>query len=61
MVAVIYESKKYFGKLRKSFSIENIENYLTDILANKGRMNKLPSFETLEAVSAYVAPEAEAA
>ena len=59
VVVVIYESKKYFGKLRKSFSVENLENYLTDILANKVRMNKLLPFDNLKQVDAYVPPSVE--
>ena len=59
VVAVIYEAKKYFGKLRKAFSEDNVESYLTDILSNKVRMNKLPPFEALETVPAYGASEEE--
>jgi hypothetical protein len=44
VVTVIYEAKKLFGKLRKSFNEENFENYLTDIVNNKARFNKLPTF-----------------
>lgn len=53
VVAVIYEAKKYFGKLRKAFSEENVENYLNDILGNKVRMNKLPPWDPLKTVAAY--------
>jgi hypothetical protein len=58
VVTVIYEAKKYYGKLRKAFSVENFENYLTDILGNKVRMNKLPPLDPLKEVQAYVHPEA---
>lgn len=50
VVIVIYQTKSMFGKLRKSFSEENVENYLSDILANKVRMNKLLPFEPLKTV-----------
>lgn len=59
VVVVIYETKKYFGKLRKAFNEENVESYLTDILSNKVRMNKLPPFEDLETVPAYGIAEEE--
>ena len=36
-----------------------MENYLTDILGNKVRMNKLPPLDPLQTVEAYVAPSAE--
>lgn len=45
--------------MRKSFSVENLENYLTDILANKVRMNKLPPLDSLKTVDPYVPPDAE--
>jgi len=54
-VTVIYESKKVFGKLKKSFSEENFEHYLSEILNNKVRMNTLPSFDSLHTI----APEVE--
>jgi hypothetical protein len=50
-VAVIYESKKVFGKLKKSFSEENLENYLSEILKNKVRMNTLPPLENLKTIT----------
>lgn len=59
VVVVIYETKKYFGKLRKSFSEENVENYLNDILSNKVRMNKLPPWDPLKTVEAYSTPSTE--
>jgi hypothetical protein len=50
-VAVIYENKKVFGKLKKSFSEENLENYLSEILNNKVRMNKLPPLDSLQTIT----------
>jgi len=50
VVVVIYETKKMFGKLRKSFSEETVENYLSEILANKIRLNKLPPLEPLKTI-----------
>lgn len=50
VVTVIYEAKKLFGKLRKSFNEENFENYLTDIVNNKARFNALPTFSKLKTV-----------
>ena len=50
VVVVIYETKKYYGKLLKSFSEENVEQYLTNILNNKVRMNKLPPLDPLKTV-----------
>lgn len=50
VISVIYESKKVFGKLRKSFNAENLENFLNDILGNKARFNKLPPLEKLKTI-----------
>lgn len=50
VVVAIYQSKSVFSKLRKSFSEENVDNYLTDILKNKMRFNKLPPLEKLTAI-----------
>lgn len=50
VISVIYESKKVFGKLRKSFNAENMENFLNDILNNKARFNKLPPLEKLKTI-----------
>lgn len=50
VVTVIYESKKLFGKLKKSFNEANLESYLTDILSNKARFNKLPQLEKLKTI-----------
>ncbi len=50
VVTVIYESKKLFGKLKKSFNEANFEAFLTDILNNKARFNKLPQLEKLKTV-----------
>jgi hypothetical protein len=47
---VIYQTKSLFGKLRKAFNVENFEGYLSDILNNKVRMNKLPPLDPLKAV-----------
>lgn len=48
---VIYEGKKLFGKLKKSFNEENFEKFLSDILANKSRFNKLPQLEKLKKIA----------
>ena len=37
-VVAIFENKKVFGKLKRSFSEENLENFLNDILNNKGSL-----------------------
>ncbi len=50
VISIIYESKKLFGKLKKSFNEENLENFLNDILNNKARFNKLPSFDKLKTI-----------
>lgn len=56
VVIIVYEAKKYFVKLRKSFSEENVESLLNDIISNKVRMNKLPPLDPLKTVEAYSAP-----
>lgn len=56
VVIVVYEAKKYFVKLRKSFSEENVESLLNDIISNKVRMNKLPPLDPLKTVEAYSTP-----
>ena len=38
------------GKLRKSFSVENVEDYLSSILANKVRLNTLPDLPQLKTI-----------
>jgi hypothetical protein len=50
VINIVYESKKLFGKLKKSFSEENLENFLNDILSNKARFNKLPTIEKLKTI-----------
>lgn len=50
-MVVIYESKKVFGKLKKSFSEENLQNYLSEILNNKVRMNTLPPIGNLKTIT----------
>jgi hypothetical protein len=57
VITIVYEGKKLFGKLKKSFNEENLENFLNDILSNKARFNKLPPLEQLKTV---VVDEAEA-
>lgn len=51
VITIIYESKKLFGKLKKSFNEENLENFLNDILSNKARFNKLPNLEKLKTIT----------
>ena len=57
MITVIYESKKLYGKLKKSFNEENLENFLNDILSNKARFNKLPPLSKLSPIPAEKAEE----
>jgi hypothetical protein len=43
VVLSIYNQKKMYGKLRKSFNVEHMSNYLNDIISGKVRMNTLPA------------------
>ncbi len=50
-VAVIFEHKKMYGKMRKSFNQLNLEDYLNNILDNKagfGNLPELPKLDTLK-------------
>lgn len=51
VITIVYESKKLFGKLKKSFNEENLENFLNEILSNKARFNKLPPLGKLNTVT----------
>lgn len=59
VITIIYESKKLFGKLKKSFNEENLENLLNDILNNKARFNKLPPLQKIKTVTLEKEPSHE--
>ena len=56
LVLTIYKAKNVFSKLRRSFTEDNFESFLNDILKNKMRFSKLPPLEPLKAL-----PEEKAA
>lgn len=57
-VAAVFHAKGLTGKLKRSFSQENLEHFLTEILGNKAKFTKLvglPSFKKVESTADYAA------
>jgi hypothetical protein len=47
-----------YGRLKRSFSEENLENFLNDIINNKAKFSKLPTLPAVKTVPNVVyAPE----
>ena len=50
-VVTIFQSKGLFGKLKRSFSIDNLQQFVNEILSNKAKFSKLvglPEFKTVK-------------
>lgn len=55
-VAAVFHAKGLTGKLKRSFSQDNLEHFLTEILSNKAKFSKLvglPSFKKVESTADY--------
>ena len=50
-VVIIFQSKGLYGKLKKAFSGENLQHFVSETLSNKAKFSKLvelPKFKTVE-------------
>lgn len=58
-VVAVFETKQVYGRLKRSFSEENLENFLNEIMKNKAKFSKLTPLPTLKTVKnvEYVAQE----
>ena len=50
-MVIIFQSKGLYGKLKRSFSGENLQQFVQETLSNKAKFSKLvdlPKFKTVE-------------
>lgn len=62
-LVTIFHTKGIYGKLRKAFNQENIEDFLNGVLGNKAKFSKfgeLPKFSKVASTADFASGEAQA-